>query len=72
MPSKSTLRRWIKEVEKQNIDVKLEDLRQGIRIGLRCALHNWRAVEFLRFGNAARQLGHTARYPRASFGEGWI
>ena len=54
-PSKSTLRRWIKEVEKEALDAKFEDLRQGIRIGLRCALYNWRALDFVRFGNSAKK-----------------
>jgi hypothetical protein len=52
--SKATLRRWIREVEKEPVDPKLEDLRQGIRIGLRCALYGWRARDFVRFGNKVK------------------
>lgn len=54
-PSKATLRRWIAEVGNEQLDPKLEDLRQGIRIGLRCALYNLRARDFVRFGKAARR-----------------
>ena len=55
MPSKATLRRWLNAVKKEPLDPKLEDLRQGISIGLQCALYNWKAIKFIRFGTASQK-----------------